>query len=190
VAAAAGRSGTWSPPAAARAGRQQPFPPCLVSPFVPAAESHRRTALVVPVGGPPPGAFAWPAAGGHPCPRSGLRGGGSRDRRKVALRDVLETRRRRPYHVLALKAEDGVDLIGVDWTRAGMRWTPTEDGGGGEADKGRTCRRAAAEEGYGGAASLGGWRRTGDAMGEGIEEVGGALSLSPSHRSDRRRTPK
>jgi hypothetical protein len=46
---------------------------------------------------------------------------------------------------LELEAEDGVDLIGVEWRRAGMRWTPTEDGGGG-ADKGRTCRPTAAEE--------------------------------------------
>jgi hypothetical protein len=47
---------------------------------------------------------------------------------------------------LELEAEDGVDLIGVEWRRAGMRWTPTEDGGGGK--RGRTCRPAAAEEGY------------------------------------------
>jgi hypothetical protein len=120
----------------------------------------------------------------HPCPQSGLRRGGSGDRREVALQGGVETRRRRcPYHVLELEAEDGVDLIGVEWRRAGMRWTPMEDcrGTEGGEDMPVDC-------GGGGAASLGGWRRNGAAMGEGIEEVGGALS--PSHRSDRRRRPK
>jgi hypothetical protein len=80
--------------------------------------------------------------------------------------------------VLELEAEDGVDLIGVEWRRAGMRWTPTEDGGRGK--RGRTCRPAAAEEGYRTVALLV-WVG-GGALGEGIEEVGGALS--PSHRSE------
>jgi hypothetical protein len=43
----------------------------------------------------------------------------------------METRRRCPYHtMLDLEAEDGVDLIGVEWRRRGMRWPAMEDSGG------------------------------------------------------------
>jgi hypothetical protein len=136
VAAAGGTSGRWLPAATPRAGHHQPYLRAsrrlscrLSSPradVAPPGLSRRRatrsTSGAPLLGRPPPGALAWPAAGGHRHPWGGRPGG--------------ETTGRCPCRAaLELESEDGVDLI------RGMRWPPREDGGGGRRSRGGGGRR-------------------------------------------------
>jgi hypothetical protein len=144
LASEAARSGMWPPQAAGRgvvagsrtSARPPPaLPPCRPSVFRPAflAESHRRDALIVLVGVPQvnPWRSMARAAGGHRRPWGGHPGGGHRvgaaGRRGDDAAAPL-SRRAGP------KAEDGADLIGVEWRRRG-------DAVAGEGVRRRTCRR-------------------------------------------------
>jgi hypothetical protein len=79
-------------------------------------------------------------------------GDGLGDWRELALRDGGEVTGCCPCRAVPeLEAEDGVDLMWVEWRRRGMRWLPREDGptvgGGGlrEETTGRFPCRAVPE---------------------------------------------